>query len=86
MAFISRMALRSKLAEVPYRMSRPLLRALEPEAAHRLTIKALGSGLLPAPRPGEAEPARGVRIWGHTLSNPVRRVQCARFCSSGCCS
>jgi dihydroorotate dehydrogenase len=65
------MTLGSKLAEVPYRLARPLLRALEPEAAHRLTIKALGSGLLPIPRPGEDEPALGVRIWGHALANPI---------------
>jgi dihydroorotate dehydrogenase len=59
------------MVEVPYRLALPLLRTLEPEAAHRLTIKALGSGLLPTPQAGEDEPALGVRIWGRTLPNPV---------------
>jgi dihydroorotate dehydrogenase len=57
------------MVEVPYRLVLPLLRALEPETAHRLTIKALG--LLPAPRTGEDEAILGVRIWGHALPNPV---------------
>lgn len=55
--------------EVPYRLALPLLRALEPEKAHRLTIKALG--LLPTPRTGEDEAILGVRIWGRALPNPV---------------
>jgi dihydroorotate dehydrogenase len=59
------------MVEVPYRLALPLLRTLEPEAAHRLTIKALGSGLLPTPQAGEDEPALGVRIWGRALPNPV---------------
>jgi dihydroorotate dehydrogenase len=59
------------MVEVPYRLALPLLRALEPEAAHRLTIKALGSGLLPTPRAVEDEPALGVRIWRRALPNPV---------------
>jgi dihydroorotate dehydrogenase len=55
--------------EVPYRLALPLLRAFEPEMAHRLTIKALG--LLPMPRTNEDEAILGVRIWGHALPNPV---------------
>ena len=59
------------MIEVPYRMVWPLLRKLKPETAHRLTVKALGSGLVPTPRSAEDDAALRVAIWGRTLANPV---------------
>ncbi len=59
------------MIEVPYRMVWPVLRALDPETAHRLTIRALGAGVVPRPPRGEDDPALRVSIWGRTLANPV---------------
>jgi dihydroorotate dehydrogenase len=59
------------MIEVPYRMVWPVLRALDPETAHRLTVKALRSGLVPTPRLAEDDAALRVAIWGRTLPNPV---------------
>jgi dihydroorotate dehydrogenase len=48
----------------------PLVRALPPEAAHRLTIRALAAGL--APRRAAADPASlSVTLWRRTFPNPV---------------
>ncbi|HUZ73339.1 MAG TPA: quinone-dependent dihydroorotate dehydrogenase [Stellaceae bacterium] len=48
----------------------PLLRALPPEAAHRITIRALAAGLAPH-RAGTDPPSLGVRLWRRTFPNPV---------------
>jgi dihydroorotate dehydrogenase len=53
-----------------YPLIRPLLRALPPEAAHRLTVAALAAGL--GGRPTEPDPpilAR--RLWGRDFPNPI---------------
>jgi dihydroorotate dehydrogenase len=59
------------MIEVPYRMVWPVLRALDAETAHRLTIAALRTGLVPAPRPAADDAALRVAIWGRSLPNPV---------------
>ena len=48
----------------------PLVRALPPEMAHRLTIRALAAGL--APRRAAADPpSLAVRLWRRDFPNPV---------------
>ena len=49
---------------------RPLLGALEPEAAHRLTLWALGRGLAGARR-GIDAPSLGCRLWDLDFPNPI---------------
>jgi dihydroorotate dehydrogenase len=51
------------------RLSRPLLRALDPEDAHGLTIKALRH--IPLPRAEADPPALSVRAFGLKFPNPV---------------
>jgi dihydroorotate dehydrogenase len=51
------------------RLSRPLMRALDPEDAHGLTIKALR--LMPLPKPAPEAPELGVRAFGLNFPNPV---------------
>lgn len=51
-------------------LARPLLHALEPEAAHRLTLWALGRGLVRAALDTD-DPALGCRLWGLDFPNPV---------------
>ncbi len=51
-------------------LARPLLHALEPEAAHRLTLWALGRGLVPAARGGD-DRSLGCRLWDLDFPNPV---------------
>ncbi|HEX6979314.1 MAG TPA: quinone-dependent dihydroorotate dehydrogenase [Alphaproteobacteria bacterium] len=53
-----------------YRLARPLLGALEPETAHRLTIAALRTGLVPRAAI-EADPILAQSLWGLRFSNPV---------------
>jgi dihydroorotate dehydrogenase len=53
-----------------YRLAWPLLRLIDPEAAHRLTIAALKSGLVPK-QARLADPILRVGLWGLTFSNPV---------------
>ena len=48
----------------------PLLRRLEPERAHALTIAALKRGLVPRP-PVPADPILRTRVWGLDFPNPV---------------
>ncbi|MFO0998664.1 MAG: dihydroorotate dehydrogenase (quinone), partial [Alphaproteobacteria bacterium] len=54
----------------PYRMIGPLLRRLPPECAHRLSIRALASGL---PWPGQRadDPMLSIRLWDRDFSNPL---------------
>jgi dihydroorotate dehydrogenase len=52
-----------------YALAKPVLAALPPETAHRLTIRALEAGL--APRPARGLPGLPVRLWGLDFANPV---------------
>jgi dihydroorotate dehydrogenase len=49
---------------------RPLLRALAPEAAHRLTLTALAAGLAGARRASDPPELRQ-RLWGLDVPNPI---------------
>ena len=51
------------------RLSRPFMRALDPEDAHTLTIRALR--FMPLPRPAPEPPELGVRAFGLNFPNPV---------------
>ncbi len=51
------------------RLTRPLMRALDPEDAHALTIKALR--FMPLSRPAPDAPDLGVRAFGLNFPNPV---------------
>lgn len=53
-----------------YRFAGPLIRRLEPEAAHRLTIWALRHGLVRA-RAGPDDPSLAQRLWGLDFANPI---------------
>ena len=53
-----------------YRLAGPLIRLLPPEMAHRLAVRALAAGLVPA-QPEVAHPALAVRLWGLDFPNPV---------------
>jgi len=48
----------------------PLLRRLEPERAHALTLRALRWGMAPAQAP-VADPVLPQRLWGIDFSNPI---------------
>jgi len=52
-----------------YPLARPLLFALDPERAHRLTVAALRAGL--APRGRADPPSLGTRLAGLALPNPL---------------
>lgn len=53
-----------------YPLLGPVLRALPPEAAHRVSIRALASGLVPRDRNAD-DPILAVDLWGRRLPNPV---------------
>lgn len=53
-----------------YRLAWPLLRALDPEIAHRWAIRALKWGLVPSTH-GADDEKLAVRLWGLNFSNPV---------------
>jgi dihydroorotate dehydrogenase len=52
-----------------YRLVRPLLRALPPEAAHRVTLAALAAGL--GGRAAADPPILAQRVWDRDFPNPV---------------
>lgn len=52
-----------------YPVLRPFLMAMEPEAAHRATLRLLKAGF--APRGGHEDPALRVDIFGHVFPNPL---------------
>jgi dihydroorotate dehydrogenase len=54
----------------PYRLVRPLLHRLDPEAAHELTLRVLERGLVPA-QPADDDPVLATTLFGRSLSNPV---------------
>ena len=53
-----------------YRLAGPLVRTLDPERAHRLSIRALQSGLLPRTA-AVADPVLETTVWGLRFVNPV---------------
>lgn len=53
-----------------YRLAFPLVRGLDPEAAHSLAVKAFAGGWVPTPAPVE-DPALRVSLWGLDFPNPV---------------
>ena len=57
-----------------FALAGPLIRQLEPERAHRLTIRALRAGLVPRGAPAADAVAGvnlGVDLWGLRFSNPI---------------
>ncbi len=53
-----------------YACLRQILSALPPEAAHRLTIRALRAGLVPGGREAD-DPLLRTRVWGLEFPNPI---------------
>ena len=53
-----------------YRLAGPLVRLLDAETAHGLTIGLLKTGLVP-PQPHFDPPALAIRLWGRDFTNPV---------------
>lgn len=53
-----------------YRLARPVLFKLEPEKAHRMTLKIMKSGLMPVPPRIKASELEQ-QLWGLTFPNPV---------------
>ncbi len=53
-----------------YKLAGPLVRRLDPETAHGLTVKALKTGLVP-PQPRVTHPALEIVLWGLRFPNPV---------------
>ncbi len=53
-----------------YQFVGPVLRALDPETAHHLTLRLLKTGLVPARTP-VADPALELKLWGLGFANPV---------------
>ncbi len=53
-----------------FRVLRPLLRCLDPETAHDLTLWALRAGLGPRLR-GADDPILSIDLWGRRFANPV---------------
>ena len=53
-----------------YRLVGPVLGLLDPETAHRLTLRGLAAGLVPAARDADS-PRLAVSVWGRRFANPV---------------
>ena len=53
-----------------YRLLGPLVRLIEPEAAHALALEALRRNLVPRP-PAFEDAALGITLWGREFTNPV---------------
>ncbi|WP_142849962.1 quinone-dependent dihydroorotate dehydrogenase [Telmatospirillum sp. J64-1] len=60
----------SNLAVDYFRLAGPLVRMLDPEAAHGLTLRALKMGLVPGQPKGD-DPVLAQRLWGRDFANPV---------------
>lgn len=54
----------------PFRLAKPILHALDPETAHRASLKALALGLVPSPRDPDP-PSLATTLFGHRLTNPL---------------
>lgn len=52
-----------------FELAHPLLHRIDPETAHRLTLKGLKA--LPACKVERDDPALSVKLWGRTFPNPV---------------
>jgi dihydroorotate dehydrogenase len=53
-----------------YALVAPILRAIDPETAHRLAIRALQAGIVPRARVADY-PILAQRLWGRDFPNPV---------------
>lgn len=53
-----------------YRFVGPLLRLLDPETAHGLTLRALASGVAPV-KSASDDPILATRVWGRDFPNPI---------------
>jgi dihydroorotate dehydrogenase len=53
-----------------FRFVGPLLRRLDPEVAHGLTLRALARGLAPR-ESGTDDPILAIRLWGRDFANPI---------------
>jgi dihydroorotate dehydrogenase len=58
------------MADLAYRLARPLLYRLSPERAHHLAIRALKAGLLGG-APARDDPILATRLWRLDFPNPV---------------
>jgi dihydroorotate dehydrogenase len=63
------LALSETLTRLAFLLTRPILAALEPEAAHALTIRGLT--LLPAGRPKSSPSALSIKVLGLDFDNPI---------------
>jgi dihydroorotate dehydrogenase len=54
----------------PYPLVRPLLLRLDPETAHEVTLRALESGLVPAPAP-VSDSVLALELFGRRLAHPI---------------
>lgn len=54
----------------PYDLALPLIRCLDPERAHRLTVRALAAGLGPVQRTAD-DPVLATRVFGLDFPNPM---------------
>ena len=54
----------------PFPALLPLLRQLDPETAHELTLRALESGLVPK-QPRDDDPILATRLFGRDVTNPI---------------
>lgn len=57
-----------------YRLFGPLIRLLDPETAHGLTLRALRAGLVPSQpvdQPGDEGACLRVTLWGRSFPNPI---------------
>jgi dihydroorotate dehydrogenase len=57
------------LSKIGYALSRPMLRAMDAEAAHRLTVRALAA--LPSRKPAADDPMLAMDLFGLRFSNPL---------------
>jgi len=53
-----------------YRLARPVLRLLDPERAHRLTLWGLAHGMVPSQRAAD-DPVLAIRLWDRDFANPL---------------
>lgn len=58
------------MVSLAYRVVQPVLRAVSPETAHGLAIRALKTGLVPGARKAD-DPILRSRVWGLEFPNPV---------------
>ena len=57
-------------ADIAYRLARPALRFIDPETAHRIAVRALASGLVPALAEPD-DPILATRLWDLDFANPI---------------